>query len=72
MQPHPPQLPHEDAQRPVPVNLKKGALWFLLALVVVAALLAFWLPTKQAKDRSQLPPPAHRTQSPAYDHPTQQ
>lgn len=69
MQPSSPQLPRDDAQRPAPKNLKKGALWFLLALLVAAALIAFMLPKKQAKDSDTLPPPEHRTQSPAYDHP---
>lgn len=72
MQPHPPQLPREDAQRPAPASLKKGALWFLLAVALVAALLAFWLPDKQAKDagpQSGAPTQVQRTQSSAYDHP---
>lgn len=67
MQPSSPQLPRDDSQRPAPKNLKKGALWFLLTLVVVAALIAFVLPKKQAKDGDTSP--AHRAQSPAYDHP---
>ena len=68
MQPHPPQLPTQDPRSPAPKNLKRGALFLLAAIVVVAALIAFLVPKKHVEPGST----EHRTsaESPAYAAPT--
>jgi hypothetical protein len=77
MQPHPPQLPTDDATRPEPKSLKRGALWLLLAVVAVIALVALLLPKKQveatkaAAPTQQGTPGLQRAQSDAYKAPTQ-
>jgi hypothetical protein len=77
MQPHPPQLPVDDATRPVPKSFKKGALVLLLVAAVVAALLALLLPKKQVEaikagvPTQQGPPSRQRAQADAYKSPTQ-
>jgi hypothetical protein len=54
MQAHPPQLPTDDANRPVPKRLKKGMLFLLVGIAVVATLIAFMVPKKQV-EASQVP-----------------
>ena len=69
MQPHPPQLPVDDATRPAPKNLKKSALILLLVLAIGAALLALLLPKKQVEVRNVPPATQRPATSPAYSHP---
>ena len=69
MQPHPTQLPRDDAQRPQSKDLKKGALWLLLLLVAVVALIAFLLPQRQVEGRNAPLPTQHQVTSPAYSNP---
>lgn len=75
MQPHPPQLPTDDATRPVPKRLKKGMLLLFLIVVAVAALIAFLLPREQV-EASRVPvsspptsPQVQRAQADAYKNP---
>jgi hypothetical protein len=49
MQPHPPQLPTDDANRPAPKSMKKGLLFLFVIIAVTAALIAFMLPDKQVE-----------------------
>lgn len=69
MQPSSPQLPRDNPSRPASKNLRKGALWIVLALAVIIAALAFLLPRQQAKDTDKLPATPHRTAAPGYNHP---
>ena len=75
MQPHPPQLPTDDATRPVPKRLKMGMLMLFLVVVAAAALIAFILPKKQV-EASRVPvsspstsPQVQRAQADAYKSP---
>lgn len=54
MQPHSPQLPTDHPTAPAPKSLKKGALYLVIVVAVVAVLIAFLLPKKQA-EASQTP-----------------
>ena len=71
MQPHPPQLPTQDPKAPVPRNLKRGALFVFVAIVLVAGLIAFLLPKKLVEGRNAPVPTEHRTsaQAPGFSSP---
>jgi hypothetical protein len=75
MQPHPPQLPTDDASRPVPKRLRKGMLLFLLAIAVAAALIAYAFPRMQGKaaqgpaSAQPATPRAQQAQADAYKSP---
>lgn len=75
MQPHPPQLPTDDAARPVPKNLKKGMLMLFFVVVVLAALAAYLLPKKQVEasraptSTQQGPPSVQHAQTDAFKSP---
>jgi hypothetical protein len=72
VQPHPPQLPMNDAAHTAgPTNWKRPALLLLGVVAVLLALTALLLPKKQVTGRNAPAPTEHRRQAPGYSHPTQ-
>lgn len=74
MQPHPPQLPTDALTSPAPSRLKRGALVLFIVVAVVAAVIAFVLPKKQAEanhipTRQQASGPVQQAQAGAYKAP---
>lgn len=69
VQPHPPQLPMNDAATTAgPTNWKRPALLLLGAVAVLLAVAALVLPKKQV---SAPAPTEHLRQAPGYTHPAQ-
>ncbi|RZK28906.1 MAG: hypothetical protein EOO63_10205 [Hymenobacter sp.] len=72
MQPHPPQLPMNDAAMTAgPTNWKRPALLLLAFVAVVLAVIALVLPKKQVSSRNAPAPTEHRRQAPGYSNPKQ-
>ncbi len=70
MEPHPPQLPTDDAGTPAASNWKRGPLLLLLGLASLAILLAYLMPKKQVEGQNAPAPTEHRATSPGYSNPT--
>lgn len=70
MQPHPPQLPMNDAATTAgPTNWKKGALVLFAVVAIIAALAALLLPKKQVEGRNAPTSTQHQATSPGYSNP---
>jgi hypothetical protein len=70
MQPSSPLSSPDGLTSPAPKNLKKGALFLFVVVVVLAAIVALLMPKKQVAGQNAPTPTQHQAASPAFDHPT--